>query len=302
MWKDLFFFSKREKQGIIVWVVLIFIVICINVFLRYTRNNEGVENDYEAFEREYAPFVASLKVIEEEQEAESFSPIEHDKDFALFTFDPNVADSLTFRRLGLSPLVTKNILKYREKGGEFKKPQDFRKIYHLPEKQYLTLLPYIHIENKTIDREPEELPASAIPPDSFRVIKYAKGTILDLNSADTTGLKKIPGIGSRIAGRIVNYRRQLGGFCRIEQLAEIDLNVDTFAGWFRVDTTKITPIDLNKASVDRLRKHPYFNFYQAKAIVEHRKKNGPLRSLKQLSLYEEFTEEDFKRMEQYSCF
>ena len=54
--------------------------------------------------------------------------------------------------------------------------------------------------------------------------------------------------------------------------------------------------------MDRLRRHPYFDFYQAKAIVERRKKHGPLRSMKAFALYEEFTEADFERMRHYVSF
>ena len=51
--------------------------------------------------------------------------------------------------------------------------------------------------------------------------KYPEGTIVELNGADTTTLKKIPGIGSSFARRITKYRELLGGFHHIEQLAEV---------------------------------------------------------------------------------
>ncbi|EXY62450.1 helix-hairpin-helix domain-containing protein, partial [Bacteroides fragilis] len=51
-----------------------------------------------------------------------------------------------------------------------------------------------------------------------------------------------------------------------------------------------------------LKAHPYINFYQAKIIVEYRKKKGILKSLKQLSLYEEFTPQDLERISHYICF
>ncbi|KAA6334631.1 hypothetical protein EZS27_017077, partial [termite gut metagenome] len=69
-----------------------------------------------------------------------------------------------------------------------------------------------------------------------------------------------------------------------------------------VATDGIVRINLNETGIERLRAHPYFNFYQAKAIVEYRKKKGRLKSLKQLTLYEEFSEMDFERMEHYVCF
>ena len=127
-------------------------------------------------------------------------------------------------------------------------------------------------------------------------MKYPPGTIIDLNQADTTELKKIPGIGSRIARSIVNHRRLLGGFYQIEQLGEIRLKAEKLRSWFSVDAGKIHRININKASVERMMHHPYISYYQAKVIAEYRKKKGKVRDLKQLMLYEEFTPADFERM------
>ena len=135
-----------------------------------------------------------------------------------------------------------------------------------------------------------------------KIEKYEAGTLVDFNRADTTALKKIPGIGSAIARMIVNYRNQLGGFYEVEQLREINLDAEQLQSWFVVDEAAIRKIPVNKSSVDRLRKHPYINFYQAKALVEHRRKHGDLESLKPFVLYEEFTEEDLERISHYLSF
>lgn len=132
--------------------------------------------------------------------------------------------------------------------------------------------------------------------------KYEAGTLVDLNKADTTELKKIPGIGSAIARMIVAYRNQLGGFYQVAQLREINLDDEQLVSWFFIDEADIRKIPVNKSSVDRLRKHPYINFYQAKALVEHRRKHGDLESLKAFVLYEEFTEEDLERIGHYLSF
>ena len=42
----------------------------------------------------------------------------------------------------------------------------------------------------------------------------------DLNAADTTQLKLLPGIGSGYAKRIIAYRDKLGGFIEVEQVSE----------------------------------------------------------------------------------
>ena len=218
-------------------------------------------------------------------------------------FDPNTADSTTFLSLGLPPWMIKNILHYRHKQGKFRHPEDFRKIYGLTEEQYQTLHPYIQITEDFSSKDKDTirlLTVQSIQRDTL--VKYQPGTVVSLNSADTTELKKIPGVGSTIARMIVNYRERLGGFCRVEQLQEIHLKAERLRPWFSIDTDQIHRINLNKAGMERMMRHPYINYYQAKVIIEYRKKKGILKSLKQLSLYEEFTPIDLERIEPYICY
>ena len=177
----------------------------------------------------------------------------------------------------------------------------------MTEKQYQTLLPYIHITPKDTETRTVQLYSSPASNDSavtFRIApeKYPSGTLVDLNRADTTELKKIPGIGSGIARLIIGYRQRLGGFYNITQLQEIHLDTSQLQSWFSIDTRAIHLINLNRSSIERLRNHPYINFYQAKAFVEYRKKKGDLHSLKPFALYEEFSDTDLEKISHYVCF
>ena len=170
----------------------------------------------------------------------------------------------------------------------------------MTEKQYQTLLPYIHITPEDTETRTVQLYSSPASNDSavtFRIApeKYPSGTLVDLNRADTTELKKIPGIGSGIARLIIGYRQRLGGFYNITQLQEIHLDTTQLQSWFSIDTRAIHLINLNRSSIERLRHHPYINFYQAKAFVEYRKKKGDLHSLKPFALYEEFSDTDLRK-------
>lgn len=233
----------------------------------------------------------------------------HDRNFqsrrtvSLTTFDPNTTDSVGFLDLGLPAWMAKNILKYRNKGGKFRRAEDFRKVYGLTQEQYTILLPYICIAPVI---EPHQdtlrLYIPKVEKDTLKFFKYTAGTVVELNGADTTELKKIPGIGSAIARMITGYRSRLGGFYDIAQLKEIHLNVEKLRPWFNVATDNIRQLNINQTGIERLKAHPYINFYQAKIIVEYRKKKGTLKSLKQLSLYEEFTPQDLERISHYVCF
>ena len=126
---------------------------------------------------------------------------------------------------------------------------------------------------------------------------------LDLNSADSTELVKLPGIGTATAMKIIRYRERLGGYTEITQLAEIDGLPDSLMKWFIItDTIPVSRIAVNKATLAELRRHPYLDFYQARAIVEFRNERGAIKSPEQLSFLEEFTAQDLIRLEPYLDF
>jgi DNA uptake protein ComE-like DNA-binding protein len=131
----------------------------------------------------------------------------------------------------------------------------------------------------------------------------SKGETIELNAADSLALKKLPGIGSAFANRIVNYKKLLGGYYRIEQLQEVygmyEELYEQLLPYLTVNPSEIARIPVNIASLDKLKNHPYINFYQAKAIVELRKKKGKLEKVEELKLLEEFSKEDWMRIEPY---
>ena len=312
--KKFFYFTRTERRGILLLCTLILLVYGGAQVYRHWQEKASRPSAEERAEQlrmqqEYEDFLATIQEEEEKGRARHRYP--EDTGFrpgkpavTPFPFDPNRADSLTLRRLGLPGWMARNIVRYRERGGCFRHPEDFRKIYGLTDEQYAALEPYIRIAPQDTARPaPPRLYTAQTERDTLaRPYKYPAGTVIELNRTDTTELKKIPGIGSGIARLITGYRQRLGGFYALEQLREIDLDPEPLRPWLRIDTTAIRRLNLNRVSVDRLRRHPYFNFYQARAIVEWRKKHGPLRNLKVFALYEEFTEVDFERMRHYVCF
>ncbi len=139
-----------------------------------------------------------------------------------------------------------------------------------------------------------------------RTEKYPVGTVVELNSADTIILKKVPGIGSTFARRIVKYRELLGGYHSVRQLSEvygIDEEVyDRLKPWFIVDTSAIRKLPVNSAPVRELYRHPYLDSRQARIIYQMRRQNGKLTGWGNLVLLEEFTEADREKLMPYLSF
>ena len=297
MWKDFFYYTKSERRVILLLLAIALLLLGIWAVMEYLRPVEVPVTLSES--EEIDSFLANLE--EQEKIRKSHTP-KNEISVVLQPFDPNTADSVLLRQLGLPVYIVRNILKYRAKGGVFRSPESFSRIYGLKEEVYQKLKPYITIAPL--------VSVSHVRTDTFRQLKdtipyipkYEEGTIVDLNKADTSILKRIPGIGSTLARMIVVYRQRLGGFYDVSQLQDVPHGGVELNKWFVVTPAGLHKIQVNSASLDKLRSHPYMDFYKAKAIMEYRRKRGKIKGLSQLSMFEEFTEKDLKRLSPYLTF
>lgn len=111
----------------------------------------------------------------------------------------------------------------------------------------------------------------------------------------------MPGIGSYFARRIAQYRKRLGGYASVSQLREIDDFPEDALPYFQL-SGKIKKLPINRLSLQQLKRHPYINYYQAKAICDYRRLHGPLHSLNDLKLLPDFSDADFRRLAPYLDF
>lgn len=148
---------------------------------------------------------------------------------------------------------------------------------------------------------------TSVSRDSVRTVRHtgktAPLTALNLNNVDSAGLVSLPGIGPYYASRILNYREQLGGYVKVSQLMEVEGLPDSLMKWFILeDSVPFRMIKVNMESLSSLRRHPYLNFYQARAIIEFRKDRGKMKGPEQMSLLEEFSDQDLERLIPYLDF
>ena len=304
MWKDFFYYTKSERRAVYVLLVLIALLVVAIVVVPGPVEHSATEMlSADSVKRE------NIVTQTDGWKKDSYAVKGKDIPVSLMSFDPNLADSIELVRLGLPSYVVRNVIKYRQKGGRFRTPESFSRIYGLTEEKFEELKPYIRISDSFVPKptmrksESPKTSWKSEKKDTFqRQFKYPEGTLVAVNGADTTELKKIPGIGSGISKMIVAYRERLGGFYSLEQLAEVKFVTPELLEWFTLDEVEVRKLSINKASLEELRVHPYINYYQAKVMVEHRRKKGKITSLSQLSLYEEFTEKDLQRIFPYISF
>ena len=295
---------KREhiltKTQIVSAIVLVLIMVGVNIAAHFWPHGEAIVED-------------------EEIEDEIYTP----QPTRLFAFDPNTEDSLTLIELGLRPWQVKNMMKYRAKGGRYKQPGDFRKLYGLTDSAFAALRPYIRIDStawvarrdslRLLKHERDSLKhvADSLRRDSIyaaRGYQVKKDTIIELNNTDTAALQYIRGIGPAVARHIVRYGQQLGGYVSPEQIREIkalrDYKVpfDSVIPHLTAEKDSVTRMRVNYIGVDKLQRHPYLNFTQAKAIYELRRNKFYLKSIDDLRGLPCLTEEDLRRLEPYLSF
>ena len=220
----------------------------------------------------------------------------------LSAFDPNTADSTLLLSLGLQPWQVRSIYRYRAKGGIYRKPSDFARLYGLTVKQYKELLPYIHIsdEYKPAAEVYGRTDAVRSGRDTLRYpVKLQPGQYVTLDDADTASLRKVPGIGRYYASRIVRYRNDLGGYVSVAQLSEIEGIPEAALSYFRVTGGAVRKLNLNRLTLNELKHHPYINFYQARRIIDYRRLKGPLHGIDDLRLLKDFSQRDIERLRPY---
>ena len=105
---------------------------------------------------------------------------------------------------------------------------------------------------------------------------------INLNSADTTDLKSLPGIGSFFAKNIVDYRNKLGGFIEKEQLLEVyafdTTRMANIENLIVIDTIELRKVNINTDDFKTILRHPYIEYEDVKKIVNYRESKGMIKS------------------------
>jgi competence ComEA-like helix-hairpin-helix protein len=214
----------------------------------------------------------------------------------LFPFDPNTASPDDWQRLGLNTKTSKTISNYVGKGGRFYKPEDLQKIWGMPEGFYNRVKAYIRIPS--VKRE-----YPLFTEKQAWVKEERKRPMINVNEADTSELILLPGIGSKLSARIIAFREKLGGFYSVEQVGETyglpDSTFQKIKARLQVDAGAVRKININTATKDDLKAHPYIKWQLANVIVEYRNQHGPFKNLEEIKNIVLIDEEAFQKMAPY---
>ena len=215
----------------------------------------------------------------------------------LFYFDPNTISKDEWQQLGLRDKTIQTIQNYLDKGGRFKKADDLKRVYGLHDDEYERLAPYAKI---VIDLAESKLIVYAKNENVPRTFSYST---IDINTADTASFISLPGIGSKLATRIVNFRDKLGGFYAIEQVGETfglpDSTFQKIKEYLKLEIATVKKININTATVDELKAHPYIKWNLAKPIVAYRIQHGPFDKVEDIKRLMLVTDEVYNKIAPY---
>lgn len=244
---------------------------------------------------------------------------------SLFTFNPNIVSSEQLDSLNLPSIIKSNLLKYREAGGVFSKKEDFRKLYGINDSIYRSIEPFLIVEKprrnahnyqrvakditkkengfpemegtNEVETKLESNPKSIVPSENI---------LVEINSADTSALIALKGIGTVYAQRIIKYRLLLGGFYDKNQLFEVyGMDKERFIQFqndIKVDSTSINKLRINFVGFKELLRHPYFSKEMVKSIMNEKELHGPIKNISELEKLKGFDSETIAKIRPYISF
>jgi competence protein ComEA len=206
------------------------------------------------------------------------------------SFDPNAAPLEELIALGLPARTAERLIRYREKGGRFRRKEDVAGIYGMDSAWFGKAAAWMIFPKKEYTKQTYAAKQKVMPRE-------------DINTADTLRLQDVYGIGPILARRIVNFRERLGGFVSMHQLTEV-FGLDSLVIIRVMRQFEVRPgyeprkINLREATVEELSRHPYMSRRQAQAIVAYRSQHS-LESLEQLKALPLLDDRWFSKMQPY---
>ncbi len=308
--KDWFYFTRRQRQGIVMLLILIFWVPIASKILESCKRARTI--DTESFFREARTFEEQLAALEDisRQRRGSGDSTSHSQgkrpagelQLTPFPFDPNTMSQAGWDSLGVPGYLGRTIGNYLAAGGSFRYREDLKRIYLMEDDIYRQLETFIQLPERPAMHMGRDKPGEAI--DHRERPFYDRETLtININQADSTEMQQIRGIGPVFGRRIVRYRELLGGFHCTTQLLEVfgmdTVRFDQIKPYVITDTLNIRRLDLNQAAFADLVRHPYIDRAVANAILNLHKQHGPFMNTEEIKQSYLIDEEVWQRIAPY---
>lgn len=304
--KDYLTFTRRERIGLLVLTVVTLTIIFVpDIVAHRNVNRVGVDTAWmsaiRSLQKKDSEDHVTATTGRRQNVDNYYSRIDKDpissRSSTLFEFDPNTLPENKWNELGINSKTIRTIKNFLGKGGHFYNAEDLKKIYGLHPNDYFRLEPFVKIVSSRAENRAE------VYSKTNNDLKHTAPGTIDINTADTTAFIGLPGIGSKLAARIVSFREKLGGFYSLEQVGETyglpDSTFQKIKQNLKLFNTSIKKININTATVDELKTHPYIKYTVANPVVSYRNEHGPFSKLEDLKKVMAVTEEVYLRIVPY---
>ncbi|MBN1251913.1 MAG: helix-hairpin-helix domain-containing protein [Bacteroidales bacterium] len=298
--KNFLYFSKSEKNGIIVLIALIIILFFSHqIYSAFFRTKDNFKS---SFNQEIKDFKSSLVKSENPQYTNRLDNyiIERYDTIELFYFNPNICSNQNFKKLGLTDKQISTIQNYIKKGGKFIEKSDFQKIYGIRNQQYLILKPYILLpeynNNKNeynSDNYSQNAENKSHNKDSLFFFdpnntKKEKWTLLGFNDKQISIIENYINKGGKF-----NQKTDLKKIYSIseEQYSKVEPYIDITKENTNEISENLFIIELNTATFEDLIKIKGIGNYFANSIIRYREKLGGFINKNQLLEIQNFDKE-----------
>ncbi len=302
-----FYFTKKERRGTVVLLIIITVLILIPFFYPLIIKEKVIPVNT------YTDDIARLSLLEDsgknkkrffnEEQYEYQRSYSDDvtSNTALFYFDPNNASASVWEKLGVKPKTISTIQNFTSKGGKFREAADLKRIWGLSPVLADKLIPYVRIATRSPSTEfTYEKKVYPVNVNTFRKKGYAP---VDINAADSGSFTSLPGIGDKLSRRIIKYRDKLGGFYSADQVGETfglpDSTFKRIRSSLVQGNVPVKKININTATVDELKAHPYIRYHLANVIIQYREQHGKYNVLEQLRNIMIVTDSIYKKVSPY---
>jgi DNA uptake protein ComE-like DNA-binding protein len=216
----------------------------------------------------------------------------------LFSFNPNTIAAGSLDSLDLPGNIKKNLIRYREKGGEFRIADDFGKLYGMNDSILSKVRPFLRFDHggKKVKEEGNK------PGQSNQAIKF----LFNPNEATEAELFSL-GLNRFQCKNLISYRNRGGRFVRNEDLLKV-YGVDSalyedLEKWIDLgpepgepEVKQIpTSIEINTADSAALTTLPGIGAVYASRIIRFRSALGGFYSVSQMMEVWGMTDEQFRK-------
>lgn len=258
--KSHFTFLKAERSGILCIIALIFIVQGIYFYTNPTKTATKLFSD--------------AKVVAYQQHIDSLKLLALNTQPKRYPFNPNFITDYKGFTLGMSTEEIDRLHEFRSMNKYVNSAKEFQTVTKVSDSLLNEIKPYFKFP-EWVKRKRQKA--------TYTNKKYLEkeGAVLkksDINKASIEELRKVYGIGEKLSARIIKYRTRLGGFTTESQLEKVyGLKPEVIQKvWkrFYIGEITISKIDINKATIEELRKVYGIGEKLSARIVKYRTKLG----------------------------